>query len=102
WAGFELEVGLKKGEKGGHVGESEEILREVKGGRGEGESKPEPKNSPSRVQATAPSAPPEPSTFQDPFNRHVEEKAATTAVHLQKAERIERVGDIVQIVLTNA
>jgi len=99
---FHLEVGFIKLAKVGHIRDIEEILREVKGGRGEGESKPEPKNSPSRVQATAPTAPPEPSTFQGTFNRRVEEKAATTAVYLQKAERIERIGDLVQIVLTNA
>jgi len=99
---FHLEVGFIKLAKVGHIRDIEEILREVKGGRDEGESKPEPKKSPTSVQASPPSSPPESSTFQDTFNRRVEEKAATTAVYLQKAERIERIGDLVQVVLTNA
>src|SRR5262249_34702159 len=41
-------------------------------------------------------------TFADLFGRRVEEKSGTTAVYVQKAARVERVGDIVQIVLTNS
>jgi DNA polymerase III subunit gamma/tau len=99
---FHLEVGFIKLVKIGHIRDIEEILREVKGGRGEGEPKPEPKKSPSSFQASPPSVPPESSTFQDTFSRRVEDKTATTAVYLQKAEGIERIGDLVQIVLTNA
>src|SRR5262245_7845681 len=105
-ARFHLEVGFIKLAKIGHVRDIEEVLREVKGGIGEGESKPEQKNSPSlsrnQPYREAPqSTSPESVTFQDTFNRLVEDKASTSAVYVQKAERIERVGDLVQIVLTN-
>jgi len=103
---FHLEVGFIKLAKIGHVRDIEEILREVKGGRLEGESRRQQNNSTAPQERTpretTPRTPPESVTFGDTFKRRIEEKAATTAVYLQKAERIERIGDLVQIVLTNA
>src|SRR5262249_15474930 len=82
---FHLEVGFIKLAKVGHVRDIEEILREVKGGRSEGESRHEQKleqnrqqkNSPGVSHEAQPSKPPESATFQDAFNRCVEDKAAT-------------------------
>src|SRR5207247_1330791 len=60
--------------------------------------RPLPKGEAPRPVESAPSE----FTFADIFTRRVEEKSAITAVYLQKAERVERVGDNVQVVLGNA
>src|SRR5207249_4472055 len=81
----------------------EEVLREMKGNPAPAPSpaaapRPLPKGEAPRPVESAPSE----FTFADIFTRRVEEKSAITAVYLQKAERVERVGDNVQVVLGNA
>jgi DNA polymerase-3 subunit gamma/tau len=110
-ARFHLEVGFIKLAKVGHVRDIEEVLREVKGG-----VMPPPKRAPEPEPAEQQKPAEEPTpkisreslaeggqsfSFADIFNRRVEEKSATTAVYVQKAERVERAGDAVQIVLTS-
>jgi hypothetical protein len=41
------------------------------------------------------------SNFSDIFIQRVEDKSGTTAVHLQKAERIARTGDEIRVVMLN-
>ena len=105
---FHLEVGLIKLAKVGHVRDIEEVLREMKG-TGE--------QTPQRVTLTGPPGPaskreekpaaqaradlPGAFTFADIFTRRVEDKSATTAVYLQKAERIERIGNNIDILMAN-
>ena len=43
----------------------------------------------------------EASSFSDTFTGRVEDKSGITAVHLQKAERIERNGDAIRVVMSN-
>jgi len=50
----------------------------------------------------SPQASTEASDFYGIFIQRLEDKSGTTAVHLQKAERIERTGDEVRIVMANA
>jgi DNA polymerase-3 subunit gamma/tau len=57
---------------------------------------PPPSPSASAAPAPAPLSP-----FAVDFNSRVEEKSATTAVYVQKAARIERVGDDIQITMAN-
>jgi len=120
---FQLEVGFIKLAKIGHVRDIEEVLREVKSGESQQapprppqRAKPEPPPSPAPRQTVArdvtavkhpvvakeETPPPNPAgtSFSETFNHLVEEKSATTAVYLQKAERVERVGDVIKIVLT--
>ena len=97
---FHLEVGFIKLAKIGYVRDIEDVLREVKGG------------APAASRAPMPERPPEQSNVErqfrvdsptiEDFKRRVEDKSATTAVYVQNAERVERAGDVVQIVLTNA
>ena len=65
--------------------------------------------SPPPASAASPAAPEtqadsslESFTFAHIFARHVEDKSATTAVHLQKADRVERDGDAVRVVVANS
>src|SRR5262249_50567938 len=110
-ARFHLEVGFIKLAKIGYVRDIEEVLREAKGG-----VLPPPKRAPEPERAAPQKHAEEPTphistespakggqsfSFADIFNRRVEEKSATTAVYVQKAERVERRGDAVQIVLTS-
>jgi DNA polymerase III subunit gamma/tau len=63
---------------------------------------PSPPARPRQEERPAPEPPdPESQTFADVFTRRVEDKAATTAVYVQKAEKIERNGDNVRIVIAN-
>src|SRR5215468_6500868 len=95
-ARFHLEVGFIKLAKVGHVRDIEEVLREVKGG-----VLPPPKRAPEPERAAPQKHAEEPTphistespakggqsfSFADIFNRRVEEKSATTAVYVQKAE----------------
>jgi DNA polymerase III subunit gamma/tau len=125
-ARFHLEVGFVKLAKVGYVRDIEEILSEVKAG---GSSIPSPRPvrapapapvplpPPKRTAAPAPTAPaprkpeenpapaastPESLTFADILTRRAEDKSATTAVYLQKADLIERNGDNVRIVVSNS
>ena len=116
---FHLEVGFIKLAKIGHVRDIEEVLRDVKGSSPAGppvarSPKPEPgrasappapaRSAPAQSTKTPapPSIPPGDSTeFRDIFIRRVEEQSPTTAVYVQKAERVERSGDQVQLILTN-
>ncbi len=127
-ARFHLEVGFVKLAKIGYVRDIEEVLREVKGGQPATPiaspplpprktapaappiSRPAPPAAPpiphpiSEKKAVAP--PPsetssEASSFSDTFTGRVEDKSGITAVHLQKAERIERNGDAIRVVMSN-
>jgi len=108
-ARFHLEVGFVKLAKVGYVRDIEDVLREVKEGAGplpqsparrlkpappEGASQPKPPEKPDPAPAGSDS-------FADMFNRRVEDKSATTAVYLHKAERIEQTADGVQVVMSN-
>ena len=108
-ARFHLEVGFVKLAKVGRVRDIEEVLRELKAGSS---AEPALRARPAQPSSTpAPPAPPAPPpplpkreesgkfTFADIFTRRVEDKSATTAVHLQKAERIERIEDKIEIVM---
>lgn len=105
---FHLEVGFVKLAKISHVRDIEDVIREL---RGPGTTTPAnsspPKESPPVPKEPVSSPPsekaviPEPFTFADIYTRRVEEKSATTAVYLQKAARIVRTGDSVQIVIAN-
>jgi DNA polymerase-3 subunit gamma/tau len=113
---FHLEVGLIKLAKVGHVREIEEVLRELKGSP----ASPSPPNrvvaprqtvQPNPPKRQEPPAPPEQKTplpevprtitFADTFIRRAEEKSATTAVYLQKAERITQTENRIEIVMPN-
>jgi DNA polymerase III subunit gamma/tau len=102
-ARFHLEVGLIKLAKIGYVRDIEDVLREVKSGvppssrPSVAERPSEQNNMEKQPRVETPAAPTMPE-----FKRRVEDKSAITAVYLQNSERIERVGDIIQIVLTNA
>jgi DNA polymerase-3 subunit gamma/tau len=121
-ARFHLEVGFIKLARMGYVRDIEEILSEL-GGAGNAAQAPQsaarnPMSAPPRPQPkspesarvpelqrdVAPQTPdvPEPGSFADTFGRKVEEKSATTAVYLQKAERIERKGDVIEIILAGS
>jgi DNA polymerase-3 subunit gamma/tau len=109
---FHLEVAFIKLAKIGYVRDIEEVLREVKRGAPMRQDPPQrstpvpPRKSdvatkPSQAVTSQPYSSEEGLTFADLFSRRVEEKSATTAVYVQNAARVERVGDIIQIVLTN-
>jgi len=125
---FHLEVGFIKLAKIGFVRDIEDVLREVKGGSPTAAPVPaapvrtpaapripEPPKSP-KVESPrferasepktekkpAPAASEEAYTFADIFNRRVEEKSPITAVYVQKADRVERIGDDVHIIVANA
>jgi DNA polymerase-3 subunit gamma/tau len=118
---FHLEIGFIKLAKIGHVRDIEEVLREVTNGGGAAQSSPpsprpaatappraqpklsEPVRTPESSRDTAPApGSTESSSFAETFNRKVEEKSATTAVYLQRAERIEHKGNSIQIVMTGS
>jgi DNA polymerase-3 subunit gamma/tau len=116
---FHLEVGFVKLARVGYVRDIEEVLSEVKGG-GSGNPPPKPTrapaSAPARTLAPAQAPPPRQSeekpapaaaapesiTFADIFTRRAEDKSSTTAVYLQKADLIERNGDTVHILVSNA
>jgi DNA polymerase-3 subunit gamma/tau len=118
---FHLEVGFIKLAKIGHLRDVEDVLREMKGGGGsrtpsvpvtpERRDQPKPEEKkPSGIlarpvapapQETRLAAPEDSDTFAGTFSKRVEDKSGTTAVYVQKAERIERKGDIIQIVLAS-
>ena len=99
---FHLEVGLVKLAKVGHVRDIEEVLREMRGSDG---PLKRPAPAPEKEERL-PAAPvgadlPGTFTFADIFTRRVEDRSATTAVHLQKAERIERGENHVEVVIAS-
>src|SRR5207253_10067991 len=80
----------------------EEVLRDMKGAGAPGEgSKRLDTPSPGPSGHPLPEGEGPVSTFADNFKQRVEEKSATTAIYVQNAERVERTGDTIQIVLTN-
>ncbi len=110
---FHLEVGFVKLAKIAHVRDIEDVLREVKHSGGTGSLTPstpvataprmtpaptEPPHQPRRDEKTTV---PDSFTFADIFRRRVEDKSATTAVHLQKAERIGQTESGIDIFLRN-
>jgi DNA polymerase-3 subunit gamma/tau len=122
-ARFHLEVGFVKLARVGYVRDIEEVLSEVKGG-GSGNALPKatraPVPPPARAVTPTPSPTPGPTprqseekpapaanapesfTFADIFTRRSEDKSSTTAIYLQKADLIERNGDAVRILVSNA
>lgn len=125
-ARFHLEVGFVKLAKIGYVRDIEDVLREVKGGQPatpivsaplpprkaapapiSRSAQPEPPPIPHPISEKKILAPPpseinsEASSFSDTFTGRVEDKSGITAVHLQKAERIERNGDAIRVVMSN-
>ena len=125
---FHLEVGFIKLAKIGFVRDIEDVLREVKGGSptaAPGPAAPvrtpaapripdlpktpkvesqkfERASEPKTEEKPAPAASEEAYTFADIFNRRVEEKSPITAVYVQKADRVELIGDDVRIIVANA
>jgi len=105
---FHLEVGFIKLAKIGYVRDIEDVLRDVKGGgpvaRPPVASPPLARPAATKAEPSKPApAPvtPQSNDFRDTFSRRVEEQSATTAVYVQKAERVERIDDRVQLILTN-
>ena len=111
---FHLEVGLVKLAKVGHLREIEEVLREMKGGTTPAPNRihqappqratPAPPKRQEFSEETAPVQSidaPGTITFGDIFVRRVEDKSATTAVYLQKAEHITRTENRIEIVMAN-
>ena len=114
---FHLEAGFIKLAKVAYLRDIEDVLRDLKGGApskpvAEAERvKPAPAARVAPERTAAPERKPEPprnvpaapdeSTFHGIFGRQVEEKSETTAIYVQKAERVERIGEIVEITLTN-
>jgi DNA polymerase-3 subunit gamma/tau len=126
---FHLEVGFIKLAKIGFVRDIEDVLRELKGGSSPAASPvtvepvrtpapprtPEPPKTPKfespkferasepkTEEKLAPAASAEAYTFADIFHRRIEEKSPITAVYVQKADRVERIGDDVRIIVANA
>jgi DNA polymerase-3 subunit gamma/tau len=108
-ARFHLELGLVKLARVGHVRDIEEVLREIRGTDAPAPPPPARRSIPpttpaKRDEKATPQAEPDLSgtfTFADIFTRRVEDRSATTAVYLQKADRIERTDNNVQVVMTN-
>jgi DNA polymerase-3 subunit gamma/tau len=115
---FHLEVGLVKLAKVGHVRDIEDVLREMTGSSEShspvpsGPISPAPPRSGAAVKpalkVSPPPEKPEESAdskaplFADTFIRRVEEKSATTAVFLHKADRIDRNESEIQVIMSNA
>jgi DNA polymerase III subunit gamma/tau len=106
---FHLEVGFIKLAKVGHIRDIEEVLNDLRQGT-------PPATTPVPVAKPAVSTPPtvakpvgrppenppipEPkASFKEAFLRRVEERSPTTAVYLQKAERIEKTPQGVEVVI---
>jgi len=98
-ARFHLEVGFIKLAKIGYVRDIEEVLREAKGGAPPMNQAPVPPHRADDTNEQKPIRTESPTIAE--FKRRVEEKSATTAVYVQNADRIERIGTVVQIFLTN-
>ena len=102
-ARFHLEVGFVKLAKVGRVRDIEEVLREMKGLSAESApERPVPPPAPPPSKREEPARAVDTFTFADIFTRRVEDKSGTTAVYLQKAERIERTDNNIQVVIANA
>ncbi len=105
---FHLEVGFVKLAKIGHVRDIEDVIRELRSLGPATPTHPSPPKESPPVSEKPTASPPgktasasEPFTFADIYTRRVEEKSATTAVYLQKAARIEKTTDGVQIAISN-
>jgi DNA polymerase III gamma/tau subunit len=115
-AKFHLEVGFIKLAKIGYVRDIEELIRESKQSGTAPPARPAPLASrapasrapapvtkdPKRVEKVAEPAPPAGAaegTFAEVFTRLVEDKFGTTAIYLQKAERITRTETGIEIVM---
>jgi DNA polymerase-3 subunit gamma/tau len=108
---FHLEVGFVKLAKLGYMKDIEEVLRDLRhntspaqgvtrpGGPAQGSQKAALFDS-----APARRVPPDPSTstkFKELFVSRVEDRSATTAVYLQKAERIVKTESGVEVLMSN-
>jgi DNA polymerase III gamma/tau subunit len=101
---FHLEAGFIKLAKVGHVRDIEDVIRNLKEGAGGAEA-PQARTTNAHREPTAPPAGsrnPQTSEFADGFRHGVEQRSATTAMHLEKAESINRTESGIQIVMTNA
>jgi len=65
-------------------------------------SSPPPSAASPATPETQADSSPESFTFADIFARRVEDKSATTAVYMQKADQVERNGDAVRVVVANS
>src|SRR5262245_11331340 len=117
---FYLEVGFIKLAKVGHLRDIEEVISELREGKPPAGSmtavpvkstaglNPPPPAPPRPAVPPKPPAPttttsaPPPAGFREKFIRRVEDRSATTAVYVQKADRIEQRGDSVEIVMPSA
>ena len=101
---FQLEVGLIKLAKIGHVRDIEDVLRDLQSGAPIQVPRAASIAKPVSTAAPAPPAPPKPapsSSFAESFARRVEEKSAITAVYLKKASAVEQTGDGIRVVMPN-
>jgi DNA polymerase III subunit gamma/tau len=109
---FHLEVGFVKLAKIGRVRDIEDVLRDIQGGALPAHPKAEIRIPKSPAPPSPQPAPllreekpePKPSqefTFADTFTRRVEDRSGAAAVYLQKADRIERTDNGVNVFLSN-
>jgi DNA polymerase-3 subunit gamma/tau len=110
---FYLEVGFIKLAKVGHLRDIEEVISELREGKsptGSITAVPVKSSLPSRPAPSVPPKPPAPAPtsvsleegFREKFTRRVQDRSATTAVYVQKADRVEQRGDCVEIVMPSA
>jgi DNA polymerase-3 subunit gamma/tau len=113
---FHLEVGFVKLAKIGHVRDIEEVLRSVSQGSDPSSvsnrsvhQSPSPSSPPPKPPGTASSTPlvkredrsEQEFTFADIFARRVENKSSAAAIYLQKADRIERTENSVNVFISS-
>jgi DNA polymerase-3 subunit gamma/tau len=108
---FHVEVGFIKLAKIGHLRDIEAVINDLRqGGGGVRPSIPvtpapvtaPPKPASPPVKPVIPTVTKEPGSFKDTFLRRVEDRSATTAVYLQKAERIEQKPDFIEVTVPNS
>ena len=111
---FYLEVGFIKLAKVGHLRDIEEVISELREGKTTPSARPAQPAPPAPRTAVPVPPPPKPQAqapttstnaplgFKEKFIKRVEDRSATTAVYVQKADRIDQRGDTVEIVMPSA
>ncbi len=94
---FHLEVGFIKLAKVGHVRDIEEVLSSMRDGKIAVLPPPVASVKPAAA-SPKPAAPP---SFKDSLTKRLQDKSPTTFVYAQKAERIEQIGERVEIQMPN-